>query len=62
MLPENRANMEDEFRRYYGGLVTDEAKVAFLKMLKERVFSQEDKNAAAVLPGLVEKWLREPYR
>ena len=62
MIQKNTLDMKDELRRYYGGLVTDEAKVAFLKMLKERVFIQGDKDAAAVLPDLVQKWLREPYR
>lgn len=57
-----KIDFKEEWLRYYSGLITDEAKVQFLLMLKERVFVNHDREAAEVLPGLAERWVKEQFR
>jgi hypothetical protein len=47
----------DSYRAYYSGLTTDESKLKFLQMLKERRDWHRDDIAGRLLPELAELWV-----
>ena len=59
---EVKRSMRADYVRYYKGLVTDEAKIACLLMLKERGQLQQDKGARDALFDLAPLWMQEEFR
>jgi hypothetical protein len=58
-MPRPNDNAAESFRSYYGGLTTEESKLKFLQMLKERRDLHNDFIASALLPELVDRWISE---
>ena len=48
-----------EYRTYYAGLASEELKIRFLLMLKQRRDFHRDQIAAVLLPELTERWISE---
>lgn len=57
-----KRSMREDYVRYYKGLVTDEAKIACLLMLKERAQLQRDADARDALFECTPMWMKEEYR
>lgn len=58
-MPKPNENAEDSYRTYYGGLTTEESKLKFLQMLKERRDWHQDFTAAKLLAELAQRWVVE---
>ena len=50
-----------EYRKYYAGLSSEETKIRFLLMLKERRDRHRDAVATTLLPELAERWISEKW-
>ena len=53
----NTVDFAANYRSYYAQLGSEEAKLRFLLMLKERRDLRGDKVAAVLLPELMESWV-----
>jgi len=58
-MPMPNADAAEGFIKYYSGLSTEESKLRFLQMLKERRDLNLDPIAGDLLPKLAERWVLE---
>lgn len=58
-MPKPNENAEESYRRYYSGLKTEESKLKFLQMLKERRDWHQDFTAGKLLAELSQRWVIE---
>ena len=54
-------DMAGEYRAYYGSLTSEDTKMKFLLMLKERRDRQRDPIATVLLPEFAERWISERW-
>jgi hypothetical protein len=60
-MPSDRDDFAQTYRKYYSILTSDENKIKFLLMLKERRDLRRDEVAGALLKELVERWTTEKF-
>jgi hypothetical protein len=58
-MPKQGEDSGASFRSYYAGLTTEDSKLRFMQMLKERRDWHGDSVAAKLLPEICARWIGE---